>query len=123
MKRKTQKLGLVLAAGLMGQMALAQSATDQIVTDLQSQGFTAIEIKTGPTQIKVEAIRGGQKIEVIYDAATGQILKQEVESSAGENISPGVSIDQRDEDFLDDDDRDEDDDDDDDDDDDEDDDD
>ncbi|MHA6324915.1 PepSY domain-containing protein [Roseivivax sp. CAU 1753] len=88
---------IVMSAGL----AAAQSATDQIIADLQNQGFTAIEIKTGPSQIKAEAVRGDTKLEVVYDAATGQILKQETESARGEDISPGVSIDVRDEDFVD----------------------
>ena len=94
---------LVLGAGI----AFAQTSSDQIIADLQAQGFTRVEITNGPTQIKVEAIRGTEKLEVIYDAATGTIIKQEMETvGAGDDTTPGVEIDSESEDFLDDDDDD-----------------
>lgn len=83
-------------------MAFAQSATDQIINDLTNQGFQRIEIDNGIGQIKVEAIRGTQKLEVVYDRATGSILKQEVERvRAGEDTRPGVEIRNRDRNFVD----------------------
>ena len=83
-------------------MAMAQSETDQIINDLTNQGFQRIEIDNGIGQIKVEAIRGTQKLEVVYDRATGNILKQEVERvRAGEDTRPGVEIRNRDRDFVD----------------------
>ena len=75
-----------------------------LVAAYQDSGFTRIEVETGITQIKVEAIRDGQKIEVIYDIATGAILKQETERARGDDLRPGVEISFEDEDFLDDDD-------------------
>ncbi|MFZ5962090.1 PepSY domain-containing protein [Thalassococcus sp. BH17M4-6] len=89
------------SALLVGTVAFAQSFTDKIVSDLQANGFDRIEIKVGPTQTKAEAIDGARKIEVIYDNATGSIVKQEVESAAGESISPGVQIRNEDRDFVD----------------------
>lgn len=97
---KTRFLMTAAAVAIAGTMAFADAFTDQIVADLQGQGFTAIEIKNGINQIKVEAIRGDIKIEVVYDRSTGQILKQEQESSAGENIREGVSIRDEDRDFV-----------------------
>lgn len=89
-------------ATLTGSLAFAQSATDQIVSDLTNQGFQRIEIDNGIGQIKVEAIRGTQKLEVVYDRATGTILKQEVERvRAGEDTRPGVEIRNRDRNFVD----------------------
>ena len=89
-------------ATFAGTMTYAQSATDQIINDLTSQGFERIEIDNGIGQIKVEAIRGTQKLEVVYDRATGSILKQEVERvHAGEDTRPGVEIRNRDRDFVD----------------------
>ena len=83
-------------------MAMAQSATDQIINDLTNQGFQRIEIDHGIGQIKVEAIRGTQKLEVVYDRATGNILKEEVERvRAGEETRPGVEIRNRDRNFVD----------------------
>ena len=90
-------------------MAFAALTTDTVVTDLTALGYTRIEIKTGPTQMKVEAIRGTEKLEVIYDIESGDILKQEIESvDAGDDIAPGVEISTDDEDFVDGDDDDQD---------------
>lgn len=101
---KKTLLATTAALALATSPALAQSATDQIIADLQAQGFTYIEIKEGPSQIKVEAVRDGTKLEVVYDAATGDILKQETEAAEGEYATrTGVEIDTDDEDFLDDD--------------------
>ena len=92
-----------------GHMAFAALTTDTVVTDLTALGYTRIEIKTGPTQMKVEAIRGTEKLEVIYDIESGDILKQEIESvDAGDDIAPGVEISTDDEDFVDGDDDDQD---------------
>ena len=86
-------LSTTAAIALASAPALAQSATDQIIADLQRQGVTYMEIKQGPTQIKVEAVRDGTKLEVIYDSATGEILRQETEVAEGEYATrTGVEI-------------------------------
>lgn len=85
-----------------GHMAFAAITADSVVTDLLADGYTRIEVKQGPTQIKVEAIRGTEKLEIVYDIESGAILKQEVETvRPGENTAPGVRIRDRDEDFVD----------------------
>ena len=85
-----------------GQMAFAALSTDSVVNDLTGQGYTRIEIKTGPTQMKVEAIRGTEKLEIVYDLETGAVLEQETgEIYQGENTAPGVEISTDDEDFVD----------------------
>lgn len=89
---------VLLSAGL----SFAAIDNNALVGTLQSQGYTRIEVKNGPTQTKVEAIRGTEKVEVVYDNATGEVLKREVETvRPGEDIAPGVSIRARDRDFLD----------------------
>jgi hypothetical protein len=88
--------GLIFA----GHMAFALTA-DQVVTDLQAAGYTRVEVKVGPTQMKVEAIRGTEKLEIVYDKATGAILKREIETvRPGENTAAGVSIRDRGRDFV-----------------------
>ena len=88
--------------GLCAGMALATPMTDQIVAGLQSQGFNHIEIAQGLTQLKVEAIRDTTKIEIIYDVATGAILKQETSAIAdGEDATPGIEINDETDDFID----------------------
>lgn len=85
----------------------AQSIAEPIVTQLQAEGYERIEVKNGLTQVKVEAIRNGMKLEVTYDAVTGEVLKQEVRPvEAGEDTAPSVCIDDESDDHMaDDDDR------------------
>ena len=98
------KRTLMMTAAFLfaGQMAFAALSTNTVVSDLTGLGYTRIEIKTGPTQMKVEAIRGTEKLEIIYDIETGAVLKQEIgEVYQGENTTPGVEIKTDDEDFVD----------------------
>lgn len=95
-------LAFMIGSGLS--MASAGALTDQVVADLQSQGFDRIEVDEGPTQVKFEAIRStdGVKIEVVYDSTTGTIIKQEQDTvTPGTNVTPGVFIESDDEDFVD----------------------
>lgn len=83
----------------------------ELVSRLQAEGYEFIEIKNGPTQIKVEAVRGSEKLEMIFDRETGEILKREIGRADAEYAGrSGVEIDTRKDDFLDDDEDDEDDD-------------
>jgi len=85
----------VTTAMFLGTSAWADAFTDQIVTNLQQLGYTYIEVKDGPTQVKVEAVQGGQKIELVFDRSTGAILKQQVgRSSFADRNKSGVEVDQ-----------------------------
>jgi hypothetical protein len=98
-------------AVLLSTTALAQGNpfATQVIENLQGLGYEYIEVKSGPTQLKVEAVRGSEKLEVIYDLATGRILKQESEDADDDYIGrTGVEFEDEDEDFLDDDDSDDD---------------
>lgn len=98
MKRKL--IGLTLGFVLAGHMAFALTS-DEVIADLQAQGFTRVEVKVGPTQIKVEAIRGTDKVETIYDSGSGMVLKTETGSvESGENTAPGVSVRTQSRDFV-----------------------
>lgn len=109
-----RSLKLAVAFSIWAGVAQADAFTDAIVTNLQDLGYEFIEIQSGISQVKVEATRGTDKLEVIYDRVTGAILKQENEQAEAEDIGrSGVKIRNRDRDFLrdsDDDDRDDDDD-------------
>lgn len=73
--------------------AFADAFTDKIVADLSSRGFTSIEIKNGPTQVKVEASRGNSDVEIVYDRATGQIISQDMDvADDGEDNKTGASV-------------------------------
>jgi hypothetical protein len=81
--------------------AWATITPDTVIADFTAQGFTRVEVKTGPTQTKVEAIRGLDKVEVVYDTATGTILSRETETvDAGDDTAPGFEIRNRDRDFI-----------------------
>lgn len=89
---KMRVLGLV-AALLMASPAFAAWDVDAITQKFQADGFTRIEVKIGPTQAKVEAIKDGTKVEVIYDLATGDVLKRESEViSADDSSATGVFV-------------------------------
>jgi hypothetical protein len=93
----------LVALALTGPAGVAQAdvSTDAIIADLTAQGFTRIEIRRGPNQIKVEGIRGTQELEVVYDRATGAILKREVGTAdLFDDTRPGVSIRDRNRDFV-----------------------
>lgn len=94
---------LGLAATLAGTTAMAQSATDQIVADLQGQGFTRIEIEEGKLRIEVEAIRGSEKLDVVFDALTGEIVYQSTEAVDNDDETAAGVFTELDDDDLDDD--------------------
>ena len=87
---------MVAALVLSGSMAMAAVTTEQLVADLQAEGYTWIEVKRGPTQIKIEAVRGTSKTETIIDAETGAILRSETEdANAAEQARIGVKVRER----------------------------
>lgn len=105
-----QNLLLAAAFALTAQMAHAITA-DELAAQYQSAGYGYIQIRTGVSQIKIEAIKDGQKVEVIYDAATGAILKSESESiDTIDNTDQGLRLRKVNRDFVDGNDDDEDDD-------------
>lgn len=80
----------------------AQNFNERVVETLREQNFWTIEIDSGPTQSKFEAVRGSTKLEVVYDRATGRILKQETERFAGTvSADNPIDIDRRVRDFVD----------------------
>lgn len=98
MKRKIATLALGLVFG--GQMAFAVT-TESVIADLQAEGYSRVEVKVGPTQMKVEAIRGTEKLEMVVQNETGQVLKSEAgQVRLGENTTPGVSVRERNGDFV-----------------------
>lgn len=84
---------------------------DSVIADLRARGYDFIEIERGATQLKAEGIRGTEELEIVYDLATGRIIKQETGRADAEYIGrTGVEYDVSDNSFVgdDDDDRDDD---------------
>ncbi|PJF08976.1 PepSY domain-containing protein [Pseudorhodobacter sp. MZDSW-24AT] len=100
-KIMTLKVG-VLVLGLMLPAGTGFALTaEQAIADLQAAGYSRVEVKRGLSQMKVEAIRGTEKLELVLDRATGAVLKREQETvRPGETTTPGVSIRDRNRDFV-----------------------
>ncbi len=96
MKRLLLSTALIFAAT----MSMAAVTADELVAAYQAKGYTKIEVVTGLTQIKVEATMGDAKVEVIYDAETGDILKQETSRATGSDLGAGVEVTQESHDFV-----------------------
>lgn len=74
---------LAIAFAMTGTIAMAQTAAETAVSDLQAQGYTNIEVKSGVKSVKVEGVKNGQKVELTIDKTTGEVLKRETESQPG----------------------------------------
>jgi phosphopantothenoylcysteine synthetase/decarboxylase len=102
----TMKRTLLLTTAtslLFGTAAMAAVTVESVVAAFQADGYENIEVKEGPTQIKVEASRGADKIEIVYDKASGNIVDQEIYLGQGADVDPGIDISRSDRDFEDDD--------------------
>ena len=85
---------------LLGSTAMAQVSSQDVIDSLQAQGFTPVEVKTGPSQIKAEAVRDGQRIEVVYDSASGQIITQEFGPAGAQAGAGGIEVNVEGDDFV-----------------------
>ena len=83
---------LSAAFAFSASMALAAITANDLVTAYQSEGYTRIEVVTGLTQIKVEAVKGTSKVEVIYDSATGTVLSEETGFARRKDRAAGVEM-------------------------------
>ena len=63
---------LVTAAPLM-----AQSSIDEVAAQLKAEGYADIEVEVFDDVIEIEGYRAGQERELIFDAATWELLKDE----------------------------------------------
>ena len=95
---------------LPASVGFAAIDTDGLISRFQGDGYTTIEVTRGINETKVEAIRNNEKVEVVYDNATGAVLETEFGTpDADDDIRPGVTVRDRNRDFVrDDDDRDDD---------------
>ena len=85
-----------------GQMAFAAIDAQLLAEGLIAEGYTSVEVKQGPTQTKVEAVRGTSVLETVYVTATGGIISQETQPADAEDLAQtGIEIKITDEDFED----------------------
>jgi len=75
-------LTLTAAALLASSTVLrAELSTQSVIDSLAASGYTATEINFNDTTVRAEATNGTTRIEVVYDRATGAVLKQETSGS------------------------------------------
>lgn len=86
MRLKTRLMLFAAATALSANMAHAAISGDDLAQAYLAQGYDHVEVKVGPTQTKVEAVKGSAKVEVVYDNETGSILKQEQEVAEGDDL-------------------------------------
>jgi hypothetical protein len=100
MKLKTRLMMFTAAAALSANMAQAAIDAQALANAYIAEGYTYVEVKVGPTQTKLEAVKGDRKVEVIYDNATEKPIKQEFEDAEGDDLGrTGIEIKTSDDDF------------------------
>lgn len=77
------RTGLTMLALLIGTAANAQSGLDGVLSRLESQGFGRFEIDQERDRITIEAHRGREERELVYDARTGDLVRDTVERNDG----------------------------------------
>ena len=96
---------LLIAAGALALSSQAGHATvtaEGLIAGLQAEGYGWVEVKRGPTQFEVEAVRGREKVEMVIDAATGNVLHRETErADRDDRARSGTEIRERSRDFVD----------------------
>jgi hypothetical protein len=105
MKLKMKLMMFTATMALSTGMALADIDADALADDYLEEGYTYVEVKQGPTQTKVEAVRGDDAIEVIYDNETGEVIEWENQDADDDyEGKTGKDVKQVDDDFRDEDD-------------------
>ncbi len=109
MKLRTRLMMFTAAAALSATMAHAAIDPQALADAYIKEGYTYVEIKVGPTQTKLEAVKGDRKVEVIYDNVTEKPIKEEFEDADDDYLGrTGIEIETSDDDFEDADDKDDD---------------
>lgn len=100
MTLKAKLMMFTAAVAFSATMASAAITSNDVVATYQSQGYSYVQVKDGISQIKVEAIKDGVKLEVIYDKASGNVIRQESGAAdASEATRSGVEVQQTNRDF------------------------
>ena len=89
--KKTAFSAWAMAMAFSSSMAFGAITTDQLISEYQTNGYSYIEVKSGLSQIKVEAVKDGNRIEVIYDIATGAPIKTST-YSVGTIVTPDPGV-------------------------------
>lgn len=81
MKLKARLMLFTAAAALSANTAFAAINPETLAASYLAEGYTYVEVKVGPTQTKLEAIKGDRKVEVVYDNASGAVVESEFDDA------------------------------------------
>lgn len=101
MIRTAKPLIFTVILGFSASMAQAITVAD-VVKTYTDAAYSAIEVKESPNQIKVEGIKDGVKVEVVYDKATGDVVKRESVAVGTGETNSGLEVSNTDDDGADD---------------------
>lgn len=71
------KIAMICAAVALSAGAARALTVDDVLQSYTDAGFSAIEVRETASTIKVEAVKEGVKLELVYDKASGEVLKRE----------------------------------------------
>jgi hypothetical protein len=92
---------ITAAAMVFGSAASADPFVDAVVQNFRDMGYQYIEIDRGRTQLRAEGVRGDEELEVVYDLATGRIIRRDISRASDEYIGRrGVEINRTSRDFV-----------------------
>ena len=102
MKLRTTLMMFTAATALTATVAFAAINAQALADSYIADGYTYVEVRQGPTQTKLEAVKGSSFVEVIYSNETGAIISQETQLAGAEEMGKtGVEIKTASEDFED----------------------
>src|SRR5210317_982182 len=78
-RSRIMKLAVLTTAAFLASSTFLSAATftEKVIDKLEEQGFQITEVDHGNGLIKVESVRNGKTRELVYDAQTGELLKDE----------------------------------------------
>lgn len=77
MTLKSKLMMFTAALALSTGIAQAAITADDILQSYKDGGFSAIEVRETATTVKVEAVKDGVKLELVYDKASGDVIKRQ----------------------------------------------
>lgn len=93
MKLRKTLMMFTAAAALTATVAFAAVDAQALADQYVANGYTYVEVKVGPTETKVEALKGDQYVEVVYSNETGAVISQETQPADPEDVGKtGVEI-------------------------------
>ena len=89
MKRTILATAFVTWTSLAATGAQAEISVQGVYDSFTAAGYSNIQVYEAGTTLRAEATRNGDRVEVVYDRATGAVLSQEVSGRDGDGPRSG----------------------------------